>query len=162
MPSAAAEESNAKLMSQFISDFGGRWFGKLTVTPDPSTGKKPETTEVHFEGGQESDGRCYHGRYFHPVFTATWLAYYDTKNKQIITIWVRSDGRSMHETATKTKDGWRVAGKGSDPNGDEVQFAATVTVSDGGKTHVWDGKETVGNQPPTVIQSSWTRVHDLR
>lgn len=156
----AAENNGTQRFKEFCETFAGRWNGDLTATPDASTGNTVETSKAHFEGGAMNDGRSYQGRFFDHDYTGVWLVYYDNASNEIRSIWVRSDGRNITETATKTADGWRIAGKGSDADGTPVLLDAIITRSNGGKTHTWDGTITEGSQPPIRIHNVWTRVHD--
>jgi hypothetical protein len=142
-----AQESSQADFQEFCETWHGRWVGDVTWGADlPGLGKRGEKVIGHWEAKMAADGNALAATMYAGTGSSTQLIFFDPGAKKIRLLWVESSGALCEGTQYKKNGKWTREDSCVYPDGKKRQIAHTVTITDGGNTHTWEGTGTIGGE----------------
>jgi len=156
---AFSQESSRRDFREYCKLLEGRWVGDVTWVADwEGFGKRGEKVTAYSENKMAEDGHVMMGRFIGGNGSGTGLVFFDVGAKQIKGLWVSSGGATGRTTIFKKDGTWVRRGSGSEPNGAKNEFTSTLTISNDGKTHTWEGTGTLNGERVDDQHDVWRRV----
>jgi hypothetical protein len=157
---AFGQQSTRSDFQDYYQGIQGRWVGDVTWIADfPGLGKKGEKVTAYWEGRVSEDGNVLIGKFFGGNGAESSLTYFDAAAKQIKATAVDSGG-TVTQLVVYKKDGkWTQNGQASLPDGTKIEFTCAATISEDGKTWVWEGSGKVGDKPTAEQHDVWRRAN---
>lgn len=156
---ALAQESTRADFDEYCRAAQGRWLGDITWATDwPGFGKKGEKVTAYGENKIAEDGNALVARFYGGNGSGTGIIVFDAGAKQIKGLWVSSGGGVSNDVSFKKDGKWVTKSHGSNPDGAIVEMTQTLTISENGNKHVWDGGGTVGGKKIDDFKDVWRRV----
>ena len=153
-----AQKSTKEDFEAYAETQTGNWVGEVTwITDWPGLGKKGDKVTAYYEGQRVENGNGVVGRMFAGEGTGTSLLVYDAQAKKIMETVVTSGGSVWVSTVVREGEKFVSHSIGSNPDGTKVDTTSTLTLSDEGRTAVWAGTVTVGDEK-TTQKDTWRRT----
>ena len=146
---AWAQDASPEDFADFVRAWDGRWAGTIE--------RGGESIEAHAICSRASSGKAIIVSLYSRKVSGTWMLTYDASQRRIRDLWSDSSGEVNHGVVFKKDGKWVLTGKGTNAEGQALEYKNVVTISEGGNKHHWDFMERVGDRAETWF-SNWDRV----
>ena len=153
--------STKQEFNEWVELMKGRWIGDVPLVTDwPGLGRRGDRLTAYVEINVIADGNALHGVWYAGDGKATWMTTWNPNTKQIKETVVFSSGIIWENVISKKGPGKWLQKKisGSMPDGKKIQGETTLTVSDDGKTHTYNGVLTIEGDQTDKINDVYKRL----
>jgi len=164
---ALAADDNQKMQSspedfkEFCQAMKGRWIGEVIwITDWPGFGKKGDKVTTYVEWTIGEGGKVLLGRFYGGPGSATFMAHYDARARQIKDRWVSSGGNVWNHLVYKKDGEWHYHTTGSTGDGQEITGSSIRHLSDDGKTQRWMGLWKIDGKALDPLRDVYRRIGD--
>ena len=154
-----AQQSTFADFEAYRDAMTGRWVADVTWIADwPGLGKRGDKTTGHSENRPSSDGKVLMHTFYGGTGTENSIVIFDAGKRQIREMGSDSGGTSWDCVITRQGEQWGFKCTGSLPDGTPIVNDNVLTLSDGGNTARWRGRNTIGGVETDALQDVWRRV----